>query len=73
MEKTKMLTQRLMWIMWPAFLVAGLLELVVFGMFDPEDMHWFGRQLALSRQGVYPLSFLFFGLWPFCLAASPRC
>jgi len=55
-----MLAQRLMWIVWPAFLVAGLIELVVFGMFDPEDMHWFGQALPLSRQGVYTLSFFVF-------------
>ena len=42
-----MLAQRLMWIVWPAFLVAGLLEVVVFGMFDPEDMQWFGHPMAL--------------------------
>lgn len=55
-----MLAQRLMWIVWPAFLAAGLIELVVFGMFDPEDMHWFGQALPLSRQGVYTLSFFVF-------------
>ena len=32
--------QRLMWILWPAFLVAGVLEMAVFAMFDPHDMHW---------------------------------
>jgi len=38
-----MLAQRIMWIAWPAFLVAGVLEVLVFAMFDPQDMHWFGR------------------------------
>jgi len=55
-----MLAQRLMWIIWPAFLVAGVIELVVFGMFDPDDMQWFGRQMPLSRQGVYTVSFFVF-------------
>ena len=27
-----MLAQRLMWIIWPAFLVAGLFEVLVFGL-----------------------------------------
>jgi hypothetical protein len=57
-----------MWIVWPAFLVAGLIELVVFGMFDPEDMHWFGQQLTLSRQGVYTLSFFVF--WVLAMVSS---
>ena len=63
-----MLAQRLMWIVWHAFLVAGLIELVVFGMFDPEDMHWFGQQLTLSRQGVYTLSFFVF--WILAMVCS---
>jgi len=63
-----MLAQRLMWIVWPAFLVAGLLEAVVFGMFDPEDMHWFGHPMALSRQGVYTVSFFVF--WALTIVSS---
>ena len=58
-----MLAKRLMWIAWPAFLVAGLLEILVFGLVDPQDLQWFGHPLALSRQGVYTLAFFaFYGL-----------
>jgi hypothetical protein len=63
-----MLAQRLMWIIWPAFLVAGLIELVVFGMFDPDDMQWFGQQMPLSRQGVYTVSFFVF--WSLTIVSS---
>lgn len=56
-----MLQQRLMWILWPAFLVAGVLEVGIFAMFDPQDMHWFGQPIEASRQTVYTLSF--FALW----------
>jgi hypothetical protein len=52
--------QKLMWIAWPAFLVAGLLEMLVFAMVDPQDLHWFGQPLELSRQGVYTLAFFVF-------------
>ena len=52
--------QRMMWIAWPAFLVAGLLEVLVFGLVDPQDLHWFGHPLALSRQAVYTLAFFLF-------------
>lgn len=55
-----MWTQRLMWIAWPAFLMAGVLEMLVFTMVDPEDLQWFGHPLALSRQGVYTLAFFVF-------------
>ena len=57
-----MFAQRMMWIAWPAFLVAGLFEVLVFGLVDPEDLHWFGHPLALSRQGVYTLAFFAFWL-----------
>jgi uncharacterized membrane protein YcfT len=63
-----MLQQRLMWILWPAFLVAGVLEMGIFAMFDPHDMHWFGQPIEASRQTVYALSF--FGLWAVTACAS---
>ncbi len=63
-----MFAQRLMWIVWPAFLVAGLLEAVVFGMFAPEDMHWMGQPMTLSRQGIYTVSFFVF--WALAMVSS---
>lgn len=60
--------QRLMWIAWPAFLVAGVLEMVVFALVDPSDLHWFGSPLALSRQSVYTLAFFVF--WALAIASS---
>ena len=42
---------RLMWVIWPAFLVAGVAEVVFFTMFDPFDLHFFGAPLDLSRGG----------------------
>lgn len=63
-----MLARRWMWIAWPAFLVAGVLEMLVFAMVDPEDLHWFGRPLELSRQGVYTLAFFVF--WFMTMASS---
>jgi hypothetical protein len=55
-DKT-MWAQRMMWIAWPAFLVAGMLEMLVFAMVDPQDLHWFGQPLEMSRQGIYTLVF----------------
>src|SRR6218665_2377218 len=63
-----MWTHRLMWIAWPAFLMAGLLEMLVFALVDPQDLHWFGQPLALSRQGVYTLAF--FAFWAITMASS---
>ena len=55
-----MFAQRLMWIAWPAFLGAGVLEVLVFSVVDPQDLHWFGHPVELSRQGIYTLSFFVF-------------
>jgi hypothetical protein len=63
-----MSTQRVMWITWPAFLVAGILEMLVFATIDPADMQLFGQPIELSRQGVYTLSFFVF--WGITAASS---
>ena len=63
-----MLIQRILWILWPAFLVAGLFEILVFALVDPQDLHWFGHPLALSRQGVYTLAF--FAFWILTMVSS---
>lgn len=63
-----MLTQRLMWIVWPAFLLAGVIEVLVFALVDPQDLQWFGHPLALSREGVYTLAF--FAFWLLTMASS---
>ncbi len=60
--------QRWMWIAWPAFLVAGLLEILVFGLVDPQDLHWWGQPLAISRSGVYTLAF--FAFWGMTMLSS---
>lgn len=55
-----MLSQRMMWIAWPAFLMAGVLEVLVFAMVDPQDLNWLGQPVSLSRQGVYSVAFFVF-------------
>ncbi len=60
--------QRMMWISWPAFLMAGVMEMVVFAFVDPSALHWSDEPLALSRQGVYTVSFFVF--WAVIMASS---
>lgn len=57
-----MRSQRMMWIVWPAFLMAGVLEVLVFAVVDPQDLQWFGQSVPLSRQGVYTVAFFVFWL-----------
>ena len=63
-----MWAQRWMWIAWPAFLVAGVLEMVVFALVDPSELHWQGRPLGWSNQAIYTVSFFFF--WGATVASS---
>jgi hypothetical protein len=60
--------QRTMWIAWPAFLLACLLEFLVFALVDPQDLHWFGQPIDISRQAVYTLAF--FAFWGVSMVAS---
>ena len=60
--------QRLMWILWPAFLVAGIAEGITFSLFDPSDMHLFGQPVELGRTAVYSIGFFLF--WAFASASS---
>ena len=53
--------QRAMAIAWPAFLMAGVLEVLVFAVVDPGDLHWFrGPRIGWSTQAIYTISFLIF-------------
>jgi hypothetical protein len=63
-----MRAQRWMWIAWPSFLVAGLLEMLVFAFVDPQDLLWFGQDLELSRQAIYTLAF--FAFWALAMVSS---
>jgi hypothetical protein len=54
--------KQMIWIAWPAFMSACLLELVVFALVDPMELQWSGHPLAWSRQGVYTAGFFLFWL-----------
>ena len=41
---------------------------IVFALVDPQDLHWSGQPLALSRQGVYTVAFFVF--WGITMASS---
>lgn len=60
--------RKLMFIAWPAFLGACLLELLVFGVVDPQDVHLPGQVSGWSRQAVYTAAF--FAFWAVCVASS---
>jgi len=52
--------KQLMLIVWPAFLAACALELLVFAVVDPLELHWGGHALELSRRAAYTWAFFVF-------------
>ena len=51
-------------IVWPAFLMAGVLEMLVFAAVDPGEVHgWFrGERIGWSMSAIYSVTFLIFWL-----------
>ena len=48
-------------ILWPAFLMAGALEMLVFVVVDPGSLSWWGVQpIEWSRTAVYSVTFFIF-------------
>ena len=62
-------SQRVLIVLWPAFFMAGILEMGVFAVLDPQHMSWFGGDaIGWSRQAVYTITFFIF--WGAIAAAS---
>lgn len=55
------MTPRALLILWPAFLVAGVLEMLVFAVVDPHDLRWFGGpSIDWPAVAIYSVTFLMF-------------
>jgi hypothetical protein len=59
---------RWMWIIWPAFLVAGLMEVLVFAFVDPHDLRGWGADWGWSKEAIYTVSF--FAFWGLAMLSS---
>ncbi len=60
---------RALTVLWPAFVMAGVTEMLVFALLDPQALHWFdGEAIPLSRQAIYTFAFLVF--WALISVAS---
>ena len=60
--------KRLIWILWPSFIVAGVAEVLFFTVFDPTQLPIPWEGASLSRLDVYSVGFLLF--WIFAAASS---
>ena len=53
---------RCLCVLWPSFLAAGILEVVVLAVFSPSDLTWGRDHLDVSATTVYSLAFFVFWL-----------
>ena len=60
--------RRIMWVAWPAFLMAAAATGIFFSLFDPQQFWWLGEHLEISRMGAYTIGF--FGFWGIGIASS---
>ena len=53
--------RRALQILWPAFVAAGVLAMLVFAVVDPGELRWIGgAPIVRSAQAVYTVTFLVF-------------
>jgi len=55
------LRERALLILWPSFVMAGVLEMLVFAVVDPSTMRWFGAEpIEWSPSAIYSVTFFIF-------------
>ena len=60
--------KRLMWILWPSFIVGGIAEGVFFTLIDPQELYLVGEPVHWSKTAVYSVGFFLF--WIVAAASS---
>lgn len=56
------------WVLWPAFVAAGIAELAFFTLIDPRRLYLFGEPVEMSAIATYSIGFLLF--WGLCAGSS---
>lgn len=54
--------KRLMWILWPSFIVGGVAEAVFFTLIDPQELYLLGEPVYWPPTAVYSVGFFLFWL-----------
>jgi hypothetical protein len=60
--------QKLIWILWPSFVMAGIAEAVFFTLVDPQELYLFGEPVHMTPLATYSIGF--FAFWALCAASS---
>ena len=59
---------RILWVLWPSFVVAGIAEGIFFTVVDPQELYLFGQPVEFSKIATDSMGF--FGFWAVCAASS---
>ena len=59
---------KILWVLWPSFIVAGVAEIIFFTVIDPQELYLFGQPVHFSKIATYSIGF--FGFWLVCAASS---
>ncbi|GAB2885868.1 membrane protein [Uliginosibacterium flavum] len=62
------LTNRLILILWPSFLLAGVAEIIFFTLVNPQELYLLGQPVHYSSTTTYSVGFLMF--WALCATTS---
>jgi hypothetical protein len=60
--------KRLIWILWPSFIVGGIAEAVFFTLINPQELYLLGQPVYWSSTAVYSVGFFMF--WGIAAASS---
>jgi len=60
--------QRIISILWPSFLVAGVADVIFTTLFDPLEIMYRGEALIEHRIAAYTIGF--FAFWLLCISSS---
>jgi hypothetical protein len=59
---------QLIWVLWPAFIAAGIAEVVFFTLIDPRQLYLLGQPVEVSTTAAYSIGFILF--WLVCVGSS---
>lgn len=60
--------KQIVWVLWPAFVAAGIAETAFFTLIDPRQLYLLGQPVELSAMATYSIGFLLF--WLVCIGSS---
>jgi len=60
--------QKVIQVLWPSFIVAGIAEIVFFTVINPQELYLLGKPVNFSEIATYSIGF--FAFWLICAASS---